>query len=434
MSEAGTRSLRLALVVQRYGLEINGGAELHARHFATILAAEHDVTVLTTRALDYTRWDHHYAGGEDQVAGVRVLRFDHPQGGHRGRARVPKRHVLRYRLRGLMRILGRTNVAAPGGSAFADGWDYLEAQGPFSTALMEHLAQARGRYDVVLFFTARYHPAAAGVLACTAPCVLVPTLHDERSMHVPLFHQVFRKPALLLWNCEAERALARQLYGDDLAPGLVCGDAVAVPEAPPDQASKAAAQARTGIDGPYFVFVGRVSRSKGFHVLLKAFGALQRRHGGRCRLVVIGQSFMAELPQAPGVIYAGFVEETERDALMAGAVATVVTSRHESLSLVTLESLALGVPVIVNGGSPVLRQHVQATGAGRIYRAGSPLEDAMESLWQLPDSERQAMHDAGRRYVQQHYAPERVRQTLLQAVASAAGQPATQASGNKTTV
>ena len=37
--------MKLAIVVQRYGLEINGGAELHARYIAEHLARHTEVEV-----------------------------------------------------------------------------------------------------------------------------------------------------------------------------------------------------------------------------------------------------------------------------------------------------------------------------------------------------------------------------------------------------
>ena len=50
---------RLAIVVHRYGEEVGGGAEAHARAIAMQLATEVDVTVLTTCALDYRTWADH---------------------------------------------------------------------------------------------------------------------------------------------------------------------------------------------------------------------------------------------------------------------------------------------------------------------------------------------------------------------------------------
>ena len=40
--------MKLAIVVQRYGADISGGAELHARQVAEHLAHHADVTILTT--------------------------------------------------------------------------------------------------------------------------------------------------------------------------------------------------------------------------------------------------------------------------------------------------------------------------------------------------------------------------------------------------
>ncbi len=48
--------MRLALVVQRYGLGIAGGAEYHCRLVAEHLARHARVTVLTTCASDYLTW------------------------------------------------------------------------------------------------------------------------------------------------------------------------------------------------------------------------------------------------------------------------------------------------------------------------------------------------------------------------------------------
>jgi hypothetical protein len=48
--------VKLAVVVQRYGADISGGAELHARIHRERLARHAQVEVLTTRARDYVTW------------------------------------------------------------------------------------------------------------------------------------------------------------------------------------------------------------------------------------------------------------------------------------------------------------------------------------------------------------------------------------------
>lgn len=406
------KHLRVAVVVQRYGLDVNGGAELHARLFVERTRGCHDVQVLTTCAKDYTTWDSYYPAGPGSVDGVPILRFAHPPRGHSGRAKVPMRHLLRYRMRRWLSGFGVTRVSAPSGNPATDGQAYLERQGPFCPDLIAHLEDAAGRYDVVVFFTALYYPTAAGLPPTPVPTVLVPTLHDERSMYHPAYREVFAKPKWILWNCEAERQLATQLYGPDVAPGSICG--VGIDCRQPDPAAGIAVRTRFAIDVPYFVFVGRVTRSKGFDVLASAYARLAAQHSGPIQLVVIGQGFMKDLPQTLGIVYTGFLGEVERDALMAGALATVVTSKHESLSLVTLESLALGTPVVVNGRSDVLRAHVEDSGAGLVYEGPHrSLLNTLREMAALPAQRRSAMGAAGVAYVAQRYTWGRVQAEWL---------------------
>ena len=67
--------MKLAIVVQRYGADISGGAELHARYIAERLAAHVDVRVLTTCARDYLTWRNEIPSGTEYVNGVPVERF-----------------------------------------------------------------------------------------------------------------------------------------------------------------------------------------------------------------------------------------------------------------------------------------------------------------------------------------------------------------------
>ena len=73
--------MKIAVVVQRYGADINGGAELHARYIAEHLARHVQVEVLTTCARDYITWANEYPAGESSGGGVTVRRFpvSHPR-------------------------------------------------------------------------------------------------------------------------------------------------------------------------------------------------------------------------------------------------------------------------------------------------------------------------------------------------------------------
>jgi Fe-S oxidoreductase len=67
--------MKLAIVVQRYGADINGGAEQHARYVAERLSRHASVEVVTTCARDYITWKNELPAGVEQVNGVTVRRF-----------------------------------------------------------------------------------------------------------------------------------------------------------------------------------------------------------------------------------------------------------------------------------------------------------------------------------------------------------------------
>src|SRR5688500_1286749 len=67
--------MKLAIVVQRYGADISGGAELHARYIAERLARHAEVRVLTTCARDYLTWSNAYPAGVTTVHDIPVERF-----------------------------------------------------------------------------------------------------------------------------------------------------------------------------------------------------------------------------------------------------------------------------------------------------------------------------------------------------------------------
>jgi hypothetical protein len=88
-------------VVQRYGLEIAGGAEYHCRLIAELLRDHAEVEVFTTCALDYVEWKNHYAEGPAVLNGVRVHRFKVEQ----------QREILRFAA--LSATIASPNTRAP---------------------------------------------------------------------------------------------------------------------------------------------------------------------------------------------------------------------------------------------------------------------------------------------------------------------------------
>ncbi|MGH9900444.1 MAG: methyltransferase domain-containing protein, partial [Pyrinomonadaceae bacterium] len=111
----------------------------------------------------------------------------------------------------------------------------------------------------------------------------------------------------------------------------------------------------------------------------------------------------------------------EKFRLMAGARVFMMPSDNESFSIVTLEAMAQGTPVLSSGGCEVLVDHLAQSSAGRIYR---DYEGFAASLGEMlaDEARRREMGAWAREYAVSKYPHERIRDSLVEAVESVAVQ------------
>ena len=166
---------------------------------------------------------------------------------------------------------------------------------------------------------------------------------------------------------------------------------------------------------PYLLYCGRIDEGKGCRELLDAFQRLRKRTEIDATLVFAGVDNMG-LPRRADIEFLGFVDERRKLALMAGAAGFVLPSEYESFSIVTLEAMAQRTPVLLNGRSEVLRDHIERSGAGFHYRDEEELATLMQRVLTLGAAERARMGEAGRRYVLERYSEAHVRERLVDAV------------------
>ena len=103
------------------------------------------------------------------------------------------------------------------------------------------------------------------------------------------------------------------------------------------------------------LYGGRIDAGKGCEELLEYFTSYKEL-GGDAALVLMGVKLM-QLPEVPWVKFAGLLSERERLQALEAATVVVVPSPFESLSLLALEAMAVGTPVLCNGRSEVLVEH-----------------------------------------------------------------------------
>ncbi len=124
-------------------------------------------------------------------------------------------------------------------------------------------------------------------------------------------------------------------------------------------------QRRHRLHGQFLLYGGRIDPGKGCEELLEYFTSYKEQSGD-ADLVLMGVKLM-QLPEVPWVKFAGLLSERERLEALEAATIVVVPSPFESLSLLALEAMAVGTPVLVNGHSDVLVEHCRKSNAGLWY-------------------------------------------------------------------
>jgi glycosyltransferase involved in cell wall biosynthesis len=405
--------VKIAFIVQRYGTEILGGSEYHCRLIAERMAARHDVTVLTTCARDYVTWRNEYGEGVDRVRGVTVRRF----------ANAETRDIDAFN-RYSDWIFGYPHTRD-------DEMEWLRRQGPWSPALIEHLERHHASYDVLIFFTYLYAPTVLGLGIAPERSLLVPTAHDEPAIRLGLYRELFQRATAIAYNTEVERRFLRSLFDIRAIAEETVGCGVDMPaEAPADAAAPGGREApaeeaggdgehaeangsrfRSGplgatfrrkhrLHGPLVLYGGRIDPGKGCEELFEYFARYVTR-GGRATLALMGAKLMA-IPEERWVRFAGMLSEQERLQALEAATVVAVPSPLESLSLLALESFAVGTPILANARSEVLVEHCRNSNAGLYYADGDEFVEALQLLM-ADERLRQAMGRNGREYVRRNY-------------------------------
>jgi glycosyltransferase involved in cell wall biosynthesis len=372
--------MKLVIVVQRYGADINGGGELHARYVAEGLSAHADVRVLTTCARDYVTWRNELPPGEESVNGIPVERFPV----------ATERDTVDFRDRSTRIFQGRHSVQ--------EELEWLDSQGPTSPSLMRRLKHIADECDFVILFSVRYGPAFYGARFASQKAVLVPTAEREAALGLEIFKPVFRGVRAIMYNSFEERALITTLSSNAHVPGVVVGIGSRIPAAvDPDRARRT-----FGLNNPFIIYVGRIDANKGCADLFRQFREYADRSSHPLDLVLIGTPVLA-IPDHPRIRHLGFVADQEKFDAIAAAEALVMPSPYESLSMVALEAWALGRPVLASARCDVLVGQCLRSNAGLYYEDAREFGAALDLL--LADRTLAAtLGSNGRRFYERHYS------------------------------
>lgn len=390
---------KIALVIQRYGNEVNGGAELYARQIAEKIQEYYPevcLEVLTTCAVDHVTWKNQYREGVSQVNGITVHRF--PVQGKRNISAMQK----------LEPILSRPQNYA---GRWRDEVEYIQAQGPYSPALTNYIRNHRNEFDLFLFLGFIFYPTAFGLPLIPEKSVLIPFAHDETITYFRYMRALFHLPKKILFCTPEEQDMIHRVTKNNHIPS----DVVGLGFDKPDLAHLPGISTMEDLGASYLLYVGRIEEGKGCLDLIRFHAKYNERHKAEpINLVFVGKVAM-DVSQDKHTTYLGFVDDATKHSVMKGAIALVNPSSYESLSMVFMESLLCGTVPIVNAKSAVLKGHCIRGQCGLYYDNYYEFEVAVERL--ISDAAlTRHMVDKGKEYIDEYYSWDAVMPKLQSAL------------------
>lgn len=374
---------RIALVNQRYGLEVNGGSEYYTRLIAERLVDHYQVDVITTKAVDYTTWEDSYTADEEDINGVHVRRFS----------------VKECRAKDFNEYNGKY-LARIGAGDFDEDAEktWFQKQGPYCPDAIEYIKANKDNYDAFIFVTYLYYLSVMGIPEVAEKAIFIPTAHEEPFIHFRSFEKIFTLPKAYVFLTDEEKALVQGLFNCGNIPCKVMGTGVETPCEPDEKAFRE----KYNIHGDYIIYVGRIDEGKDCPMMFKYFMEYKkRRPESGLKLVLMGKP-VCEIPKHKDILSLGFVSEEDKFSGISGAKALVLPSKFESLSISVLEAMTLSVPVIVNGICEVLKGHCLKSNGGLYYMNYFEFEGILDYIFSH-DKEYEAMRSNARLYIDNNY-------------------------------
>ena len=370
---------KIAIINQRYGLEVNGGSELYSRQIAERLIAKYDVEVLTSCAVEYVKWSNYYNEGVEQINGVTVRRFK----------------TLHEREPKVFSALDSMMLSNPHiEEEISEQW--IEHMGPYCPELVEYVDKHQDEYEAIIVVTYLYYTAVKSIVRIKNKAIFIPTAHQEPFIHFDMYKKVFGAADAYVFLTDEEKDLVHSIFHNEDVPYEVMGVGVEVPEVVDSERFKK----KYNLDN-YLIYVGRIDEGKDCPRLFKYFLEYKRRVKSDLKLVLMGKA-VCDIPKSPDIISLGFVSEEDKFDGIKGAKALILPSKFESLSISVLEAMTLSVPVIVNGICDVLKGHCVKSNGGLYYKNYFEFEGCINYMMEHPE-EYAIMCKNARKYVEDYF-------------------------------
>ncbi|AXX14326.1 glycosyltransferase [Leptospira borgpetersenii] len=465
---------KIAVVSPIFSDKVSGGSEKLIFQLVELLATDFEITVLTTRSLDYITWKNSIPIQEkiffyEGTNHSKPIRFEEKTSSLGGKYKILQFTVEKQRNIERFNRLSKKILERPSLQNKESINHWLIEQGPYVPELIQFIESRKSEYDVFFFVSYLYYPLVFGIPLVAEKSIIIPTFHDEPPAYLPVYKEILTDQSSYSFNTPEELNVFRNILGYKPSTYSITGMNLNLGQCSSDPGSennyadyhhkntssdnknetlscqldfsdKAEKSMRRSLrsasagfgtrckssleknsnreETPFLLYVGRVDQGKGFLEMAEWFLEWKKNSKLPHKLKIAGK-IASKIPnkilEDQNIEFLGFVEEQIKFELLQNCVCLINSSPLESFSIVLMEAWLKGKPALVNGKSDVLKGHCLRSNGGLFYFDRKSFFATLDFILDHP-KESFEMGMSGKKYVEQNFNPKTVREKLLRLI------------------
>ncbi|WP_016760410.1 glycosyltransferase family 4 protein [Leptospira weilii] len=422
---------KIAVVSPIFSDKVSGGSEKLIFQLVELLATDFEITVLTTRSLDYITWKNSipirrknffYEGTNHS----KPIRFEEKTSSLGGKYKVLQFTVEKQRNMERFNRLSKKILERPSLQNKENINHWLIEQGPYAPELIQFIESRKSEYDIFFFVSYLYYPLVFGIPLVAEKSIIIPTFHDEPPAYLPIYKEILTDQSSYSFNTPEELNVFRNVLGYKPSTYSIIGMNLNLDRYSSDPSENIYADYHKSSleknsnreETPFLLYVGRVDQGKGFLEMAEWFLEWKKNSKLPHKLKIAGK-IASKIPnrisEDKNIEFLGFVEEQIKFELIQNCACLINSSPLESFSIVLMEAWLKGKPALVNGRSDVLKGHCLRSNGGLFYFDRKSFFATLDFILNHP-KESFEMGRNGKKYVEQNFNPKTVREKLLRLI------------------
>lgn len=417
---------KIAVVSSIFSDQVSGGSEKLIFQFVELLSKDFEITVLTTRSLDYVSWKNSIPIRENYILQdgnlpSKPIGIEERTSSLGGTYKVLQFTVEKSRNIEKFNRLSKKILEEPSLQNRENVHHWVEEQGPYVPEMIQFIESRKSEFEVFFFVSYLYYPLVLGSPLVAEKSVIIPTFHDEAPAHLPIYKEVLTDQSSYSFNTPEELDVFRNILGFTPSTYSITGMNLNLDKNSFTSDLKNRSNSEnfsSDKEDPFLLYVGRVDLGKGFLEMAEWFLHWKKNSKLPHKLKIVGK-IASKIPprilENQNVEFLGFVEEQTKILLLQNCSCLINSSPLESFSIVLMEAWLAEKPVLVNGKSDVLKGHCLRSNGGLFYSDKKSFSATLDYILEHPMDSLE-MGKNGKRYVEQNFNPEVVREKLLRLI------------------